>query len=45
VASPDGKVVHETSRIGAFDLEAGVKMGQEAGEEIKARAGPEFFYW
>ncbi len=41
IISPDGKVVHATSRQGkAADADA---MGKDAGEELKAVAGPGFF--
>lgn len=45
VASTDGKKIYETSRTGTFNAEEGVRLGREAGEEIKAQAGPEFFVW
>lgn len=41
VASPDGKTVYETSREGP--MEDAVKMGEDAGAEIKAKAGEAFF--
>ncbi|KAK9156308.1 hypothetical protein Sjap_003788 [Stephania japonica] len=43
VASPDGTRVLETSRRGAYVYEDMVQMGKDAGEELKKRAGPEFF--
>jgi hydroxymethylbilane synthase len=41
VLTPDGRTVHETSRVGpASDAE---RMGRDAGEELRQRAGPNFF--
>jgi hydroxymethylbilane synthase len=37
IAKPDGSVMHETKRTGA--LADNVKMGTEAGEELKAKCG------
>jgi hydroxymethylbilane synthase len=45
VASTDGKKIYETSRVGSFSAEEGERLGREAGEELKAQAGPEFFVW
>jgi hydroxymethylbilane synthase len=45
VASPDGKKVFEIERICSFDKAEGIKMGRECGEEIKAKAGADFFDW
>uniref|UniRef100_A0A383VI48 hydroxymethylbilane synthase n=1 Tax=Tetradesmus obliquus TaxID=3088 RepID=A0A383VI48_TETOB len=45
VASTDGKKIYSTSRTGSFDAATGEKLGREAGEELKAQAGPEFFVW
>eukprot|EP00878_Enallax_costatus_P000735 GHUV01000848.1.p1 GENE.GHUV01000848.1~~GHUV01000848.1.p1 ORF type:complete len:355 (+),score=102.49 GHUV01000848.1:88-1152(+) len=45
VASTDGKKIYETSRTGTFNAEEGARLGREAGEELKAAAGPEFFVW
>lgn len=45
VSSTDGKKIYETSRVGAFNAEEGARLGREAGEELKAQAGPEFFVW
>jgi hydroxymethylbilane synthase len=45
VASTDGKKIYETSRTGTFNAEEGARLGREAGEELKAQAGPEFFVW
>lgn len=41
IISPDGLTVHETQREGV--LEEAVEMGREAGLELKARGGPDFF--
>lgn len=35
VASPDGKTVHETTRSGAWTEEDVLRLGREAGEELK----------
>lgn len=41
VLTPDGRTVHETSRAGpASDAE---RLGRDAGEELRQRAGPNFF--
>jgi hydroxymethylbilane synthase len=45
VASPNGSKIFETTRVGAFDAEEGARLGREAGEELKAKAGPDFFDW
>lgn len=45
VASTDGTKIYETSRVGSFDAATGEQLGREAGEELKAKAGPEFFVW
>lgn len=45
VASPDGTRVLETSREGAFSYDDMVALGIDAGEELKKRAGPDFFDW
>ena len=45
VASPDGSKIYETSREGAFTEEDAVKIGREAGEQLKAEAGEAFFTW
>ena len=43
VASVDGSKIYRSSKVGApADAE---KIGREAGEEIKAEAGIEFFEW
>ena len=43
VASVDGSQIYRSSKVGApADAE---KIGREAGEEIKAEAGIEFFEW
>jgi hydroxymethylbilane synthase len=41
IAKPDGSGVHETHRQGAA-AEA-VRLGAEAGRELKQRAGADFF--
>ncbi|XP_074270148.1 porphobilinogen deaminase, chloroplastic [Silene latifolia] len=43
VASTDGKQVLETSRKGPYSLEDMIRIGKEAGEELRVRAGPGFF--
>mmetsp|Transcript_667 Transcript_667/g.1934 ORF Transcript_667/g.1934 Transcript_667/m.1934 type:complete len:359 (-) Transcript_667:502-1578(-) len=45
VASPDGSKVFKTSRSGEWSEESVLRLGREAGEELKAEAGPEFFTW
>eukprot|EP00877_Chromochloris_zofingiensis_P013876 jgi/Chrzof1/8742/Cz03g22200.t1_PBGD1[v5.2] len=45
VASPNGKKIHETSRTSSFDAAEAERLGREAGEELKATAGPDFFDW
>lgn len=45
VASPDGKRVFETSRIGGLNESDAYSMGKEAGEQIKKEAGSDFFDW
>ena len=45
VASPNGSKIFETTRVGTFDAAEGAKLGREAGEELKAKAGPDFFDW
>ena len=43
IVKPDGTVLLETSRQGPVtDLAAAVAMGNDAGEELKGRAGPGF---
>jgi hydroxymethylbilane synthase len=41
IAKPDGSVVHETQRQGAVSDAA--RLGADAGRELKARAGSDFF--
>ncbi|EWM30321.1 porphobilinogen deaminase [Nannochloropsis gaditana] len=41
VAMPDGTQMFETEKVGA--LADAVKIGREAGEDLKEQAGPEFF--
>jgi hypothetical protein len=45
VASPDGVTVYETSREGGFTEEDAVRIGNDAGAELKAQAGEAFFNW
>jgi len=46
VARPDGSVVHSVERRGnGFDAEEGARIGREAGEELKVKAGAAFFDW
>ncbi|BBN01485.1 hydroxymethylbilane synthase [Marchantia polymorpha subsp. ruderalis] len=45
VASPDGTKVLETSRECAFSYDDMIAVGKDAGEELKARGGPDFFNW
>jgi hydroxymethylbilane synthase len=45
VASPDGKKVFETSREGLATESDAFAMGREAGDQLKAEAGPDFFDW
>ncbi len=45
VATPDGKKIIETSRVGEFNAEEAVAIGKDAGDELKKTAGPEFFTW
>lgn len=35
VASPDGKKIHETTRTGEWTEESVLRLGREAGEELK----------
>lgn len=41
IISPDGATIHEAQHDGV--LEDAIKMGHEAGIELKARGGPDFF--
>jgi hydroxymethylbilane synthase len=41
IARPDGSEVHETQREGA--VAEAFALGEDAGRELKARAGPDFF--
>lgn len=45
VATPDGKQILETTRTGAFNEAEAVRLGREAGEELKQRAPQGFFSW
>ena len=38
MASPDGRDVHETTRSGEWTEESVLRLGREAGEELKAGA-------
>ena len=38
MASPDGRQVHETMRSGEWTEEAVLRLGREAGEELKVGA-------
>jgi hydroxymethylbilane synthase len=41
IAKPDGSVLLETTRVGS--LSDAVLMGRDAGQELKTRAGPNFY--
>ena len=43
IASPDGKQCFEVACTGTFDPEDAVRVGRDAGEQLKADAGPAFF--
>lgn len=45
VAAPDGSKVFQTSREGGATEAEAYAMGKEAGEQLKADAGPSFFTW
>ena len=45
LATTDGKQVLTCERSGGFSEAEAVKVGKEAGAELKAKAGPEFFKW
>eukprot|EP00798_Chlamydomonas_sp_ICE-L_P027189 gene27189-2432_t len=45
LATVDGKQVLTCERKGEFSEAGAIKVGLEAGAEIKAQAGPEFFKW
>ncbi|CAL8467590.1 g7128 [Coccomyxa elongata] len=45
IASPDGAKIFETTREGSYTEEEVLRLGREAGEELKAQAGPEFLSW
>ena len=45
VASVDGSQIYRSSRAKVGALADAEKIGREAGEEIKAEAGIEFFEW
>ncbi|KAK1284587.1 hypothetical protein QJS10_CPB21g01130 [Acorus calamus] len=45
VASPDGTRVLETTRRGPYAYDDMIVMGEDAGNELKSRAGSDFFSW
>ncbi len=45
VATTDGKEVLRTSKVGEFTEADAVRIGKEAGAELKAQARPGFFMW
>ncbi|KAK1304265.1 hypothetical protein QJS10_CPB11g01654 [Acorus calamus] len=45
VASPDGTRVLETTRQGSYSYDEMIVMGEDAGNELKSRAGSDFFDW
>lgn len=45
VAKTDGSQVFETSREGDLNADSAFAMGTEAGQQLKAEAGPDFFDW
>lgn len=45
VAAPDGSKIYQTSREGAFTEDDALRIGREAGEQLKADAGEAFFTW
>mmetsp|Transcript_16483 Transcript_16483/g.41833 ORF Transcript_16483/g.41833 Transcript_16483/m.41833 type:complete len:376 (-) Transcript_16483:206-1333(-) len=45
VGRVDGSRVLSTTRQGPATEESAIKMGREAGEQLKAEGGPEFFDW
>jgi hydroxymethylbilane synthase len=45
VAAPDGSKIFETSREGGATEADAFAIGKEAGEQLKADAGPDFFDW
>ncbi|KAK9826755.1 hypothetical protein WJX81_005847 [Elliptochloris bilobata] len=45
VAAVDGSKIFQTSREGAYNDEDVARLGKEAGEQLKAEAGPDFFDW
>ena len=45
LATTDGKQVLTCERSGAFNEADAIKVGKDAGAELKAKAGPEFFKW
>ena len=45
VGKVDGSKVLRTSRDGAATEEDCIRLGREAGEQLKADGGPDFFDW
>jgi hydroxymethylbilane synthase len=46
LATTDGKQILRTSRVGAvFTEEEAIRVGKDAGAELKGQAGPGFFMW
>lgn len=45
VASPDGTQIVEASRVGEMTMEDAIKIGKEAGDEIRANAGSQLSEW
>lgn len=45
VGRPDGSKVLSTTREGVATEEDAIRMGKDAGEQLKAEGGPDFFDW
>ncbi|CAD7699342.1 unnamed protein product [Ostreobium quekettii] len=45
VATPDGKRLLETTRTATFKAAEAEKAGDDAGQQLKAEGGPDFFNW
>ena len=45
VATTDGKEMLQTSRVAPFTEADAIRVGQEAGAELKSKARPGFFAW
>lgn len=43
MATPDGKKMLRTSRVAAFNEADALKVGRDAGNELKAQGGTKFF--